>query len=407
MPGTEDNAEKALKLHEGGKISVTLPRGKKVTPETLPFFYTPNVASVCKKFEADPTLRRRYSVSGKTVAVVSDGTRVLGLGDMGPYGAMPVMEGKSMLFIGFTKGEVNSYPICLSTRDADEIVKSVVSIAPSFAAINLEDISSPKCFNVLGRLREELKKLPVPIPVWHDDQQGAAGVTIAALLNALKATGKTLKEAKIVVNGAGAAGLRIADYLLLFGAKGENVIVLDSKGALYSSREDMALPENKYKKALAADRTNPGEAKGGLHEIISGADALISATTPSEADRVITADLVRKMAPNAIVFLIENPSPRLALEAAKEGGAKIIANGSFPPNQINNAHIFPGVMWGVISSGAKEITDEMVVAGVKALASSVKKEEIAQGTIIPPPSVKLSRRIAKAVAKAAAKGAGA
>ncbi len=397
----EEELAKAMALHKGGKITTSVPKTKKVTPETLPYFYTPHVAKVCKKFQADPRLMHEFSHSGKTVAVISDGTRVLGLGDIGPYGAMPVMEGKAMLFIALSGGHINAFPICIGTKDPDEFIRTVINIAPSFGAINLEDLKQPKCFYILERLQEELKKLPVPVPVWHDDQQGTAGMVAAGLLNALKVVGKKLKTARIVVNGAGAAGLRIVDYLLLMGASGENIVVLDSKGAIFSSREDMHLPENKYKKIIAADRTNLAKLKGGLLEVIPKADVLISATSPAEITRVLTPELIKLMSTDAIIFVLENPTPKEAVQAAREGGAKIVASGSFQPNQVNNMLIFPGVMWGVLESGAGEITNEMVIAGVKALAASVGKH-LSADCIVPTPSVKLGRRIAKAVAKAAA-----
>jgi len=395
----DEVTSKALELHKDGKIATVVPRRKRVTPETLPYFYTPHVAKVCKEFQANPSLRREYSHSGRTVAVISDGTRVLGLGDIGPFGAMPVMEGKSMLFISFTGGKINSFPLCLGTKDPEEFIRTVINVAPSFGAINLEDISQPKCFYILERLRDELRRLSTPIPVWHDDQQGTAAVVLAGLLNALKVAGKKIGDVQIVVNGAGAAGLRITDYLLLLGAKGGNIIVLDSKGAIYASREDMGAPESKYKKQLAADRTNPSSRRGALADVIAGADVLISASSPAEVERVITQDAIRKMNPNSVVFVVENPTPKQLLENLKAWGVRVLANGSFAPNQVNNMLVFPGIMWGVIDSGAKEITDEMVIAGVKALAASVRAPT--ETEIVPLPSIKVSRKIARAVAKAA------
>ena len=407
-PNLREKAEKLLKneellrkellIHYGGEIKIA-PK-EKATEKNLPLYYTPNIALLGTAFECFPELTNKFALRGRTIGVVTDGTRILGLGDIGPYGGLSVMGGKAFLFMDGSRSRINAFPIAVGTKDRDEFIETVVRIAPSFAAINLEDIDSNggKCFYILEQLRKRLRELPVPVPVWHDDQQGTAAIVTAALKNALKAVGKDIRKVRIILNGAGAANIRIAEYLMMFGAKGENIISLDSKGALYKGRKDLELTENGHARSLA-EKTNPEKRKGRLADVIGGSDVLISATSPEAVQKFVRRDIVRKMNKNPIVFILENPTPRETLKEVAKGGAAVIANGSFPPNQCNNMYVFPGLMWGTISVHAKEINDEMVRATVDAIAGMVERPR--RERILPAITPEVHLRVGVSVAKAA------
>jgi malate dehydrogenase (oxaloacetate-decarboxylating) len=345
----------ALKLHAelGGKIRVTPARGVK-TREELAVVYTPGVGAVSKHVAEHPEDAAKYTQRGRMIAVVSDGSAVLGLGNIGPFGALPVMEGKAVLFKEFA--DVDAVPIVLDVHTPDEIVAAVKAIAPSFAGINLEDIKAPEAFEVEERLKDELD-----IPVMHDDQHGTAIVTLAGLINAAKVTGRNLASMRVVVNGAGAAGTAIAKLLVLAGIK--DVVVLDTKGILRLGREHM----NEAKNALAG-LTNPRHVDGGLSEALTGADVIVGVSGPNS----ITSEHVKLMNKDAIVFALANPVPEIMPEEAYAGGAKVVATGrSDFPNQINNALVFPGVFRGALDNKVKQITDAMKVAAATAIAELI------------------------------------
>lgn len=359
-----------------GKISVA--SKIKLTPNTLKLLYTPGVAKVSMLVSERPEKTNEYTWRGNTVAVVSDGSAVLGLGNIGPEGALPVMEGKAMLFQALSG--IDAVPIVLGTQDTEEIIATVKNLAPSFAGINLEDISAPRCFEIEARLKDMLD-----IPVMHDDQHGTAMVVIAGLINALRVVKKKPKDCNVVVAGAGAAGQAIVEQLIRFGM-GE-IIVVDSKGIIHRDRTDL----DKYKKEIA-EKTNQSRMTGSIEDAMQGADVFVGV---SKGD-TITADMVASMAVDPIIFALANPHPEILPEDAKRGGAAVVATGrSDFDNQLNNALGFPGIFRGALDHGVKEITDDMLFAGAKALAKLVTKPTARM--IIP--SV-FDPRVAKAVAKA-------
>jgi len=371
----------ALELHEKnkGKIEVISKVSVKCR-EDLSTAYTPGVAEPCRKIRDDKSEVYRYTAKGNLVAVVTDGTAVLGLGDIGPEAAMPVMEGKSILFKEF--GGVDAFPICLDTKDTEEIIKTVRYLAPGFGGINLEDISAPRCFEIERRLKEELD-----IPVFHDDQHGTAIVVSAGIINALKVVGKKIDEVKAVINGAGSAGISICKLLLSIGMK--DVILVDKKGALAEGEEWM----NDAQKMMA-QVTNPENKHGELKDIMEGRDIFIGVSAPG----IVTSQMVASMAKDPIVFAMANPTPEIMPDEAKEGGARIIATGrSDFPNQINNVLVFPGIFRGALDAKATDITEEMKIAAAYAIADIIKEEELTEEYIIPGA---FDERVAKAVAEA-------
>ena len=362
-----DIAQESLRLHEQwqGKLD-TVPKMKIETREDLALAYTPGVAEPCRKIAANPEDAYKYTMKANTVAVVSDGSAVLGLGNIGPAAAMPVMEGKCALFKAF--GGVNAVPLCLDTQDVDEIVETVKRIVPSFGGINLEDISAPRCFEIERRLIDELD-----IPVFHDDQHGTAVVVSAAVINAAKLTGRKLSDMTAVINGAGAAGTAIAKMLLNLGIR--DIVACDSKGILTRDRGDL----NEAKKRLAAV-TNEEQISGSLADAVSGRDLFIGVS----AAKVLTQDMVRSMNKDAIIFAMANPEPEILPDLAKEAGAAVVGTGrSDYPNQINNVLIFPGLFKGALAARAKRITEEMKTAAAYALAEIIPEEELKPDYIIP------------------------
>lgn len=336
------------------------------TKDELSTAYTPGVAEPCRKIHADKRDVYKYTIKGHTVAVVTDGTAVLGLGDIGPEAAMPVMEGKAVLFKVF--GDVDAFPICLDTKDTEEIIKTIKYLAPTFGGINLEDISAPRCFEIEERLKQELD-----IPVFHDDQHGTAIVVAAGIINALKVVGKKWEDVNIVINGAGAAGISICKLLLQFEPK--NVVMVDKPGALCVGEEWM----NPAQKSMAEVTNKDGE-RGPLTEIIKGKDIFIGVSAPN----IVTSDMISTMAKDAIVFAMANPIPEIMPEEARAGGARVIATGrSDYPNQINNVLVFPGVFKGALMVQAKQIVEEMKIAAARALASLVSDAELKEDYIIP------------------------
>ena len=382
------NSEKALKMHEEwhGKIE-TCAKSHVNSREDLAIAYTPGVAEPCKVIARDPEAAYTYTMKSNTVAVVSDGSAVLGLGNIGALAAMPVMEGKCCLFKAF--GDVDAFPLCVRTKDVDEIVKTVSLIAGSFGGINLEDISAPRCFEIEEKLKETCD-----IPIFHDDQHGTAVVTLAALLNALKLTGKKMEEIKVVTSGAGAAGIAIIKLLIAMGLK--NVILCDRKGAIYEGREGL----NKEKEEMAKI-TNKKHLQGSLADAVRGADVFVGVSAPG----VLTKEMVQTMAPQAIVFACANPTPEIDPKDAKAGGAAVIATGrSDYPNQINNVLAFPGIFRGTFDVHAKEINDEMKFAAATAIASIIPDDQIRADYIIPEAfNPVVAQTVAAAVAEAAKK----
>lgn len=352
-----DIAKRALLAHKKlrGKIEV-VSKVKVVKPADLSVYYSPGVGAVSSFVAKFPAKARDYTIRRNTVAVVSDGSAVLGLGNLGPIGALPVMEGKAMLFRSFAG--VDAFPIVLSTQNVDEIVETVARIAPTFGGINLEDIAAPRCFEVEARLKERLD-----IPVFHDDQHGTAMVVLAGLLNALKVAKKNIATVRTVIAGAGAAGHAIADLLLLAGAR--DIVVLDSKGILSKERNDMDIP----KKALLAE-TNPRNISGGIDEALLGADVFIGVSKGN----TVTRAQVASMADNAIVFALANPIPEIMPDEAKKAGALVVATGrSDFPNQLNNVLGFPGIFRGALDHGVRDITNEMLVKAALKLARLIAK----------------------------------
>lgn len=359
--------EEALQLHEvhQGKLAVSL----KVDIETkhdLSLAYTPGVAEPCLEIAQDREQVYRYTGKGNAVAIVTDGTAVLGLGDIGPEAALPVMEGKACLFKRF--GGVDAYPICLNTKDPEEIVRAVQLIAPGFGGINLEDISAPRCFEIEERLIETLD-----IPVFHDDQHGTAVVVLAALINGAKCLGLELPQVRTVISGAGAAGISICKLLMKAGVR--DITLCDRQGAIWEGREGL----NGAKTAMAKV-TNRAMRKGSLAEVMEGADLFIGVSGPG----IVTQEMVRSMSPQAMVFALSNPVPEIMPELALAAGAKVVATGrSDFPNQINNLLVFPGIFKGALVARASRITEEMMIAAAYAIAGRVSPEELSRECIIP------------------------
>jgi len=375
--------DRTFRMHEGGKIEV-LPLCPVGDQEDLSMAYTPGVARVCRAIADDETLADTYTIRRDTVAIVSDGTAVLGLGDIGPKAAMPVMEGKALLFKEF--GGVDAFPICLEVSTPEEIIETVVRLAPTFGGINLEDIAAPGAFQV----EEALKDL-LDIPVFHDDQHGTAVVTLAALENALRITGKAMADLSIVISGVGAAGVAIGKILL--GAGAGRIIGVDSQGAVYDGREGL----NTWKQWFA-EHTNPDRRQGALADVVHGADVFIGVSAPD----ILTIDDVRAMADDPIVFAMANPDPEIRPELV-DGLVRVMGTGrSDYPNQINNVLAFPGIFRGALDARAMSITEHMKRAAATAIAESVSDEQLGETFIMPPvfdPSV--SARVAAAVAAAA------
>ena len=360
-------AEKAMQMHEqwNGKIE-TIAKSKVKTREDLAIAYTPGVAEPCKVIAEDPELAYKYTMKANTIAVVSDGSAVLGLGNIGAKAAMPVMEGKAVLFKEF--GGVNAVPICLDTQDTEEIIKAVTYLAPGFGGINLEDISAPRCFEI-----EERLKATLDIPVFHDDQHGTAIVVLAATINALKIVKKPKEACKIVVNGAGSAGVAITKLLLRYGFV--NIIMVDRTGAIASDRTDL----NSSKKEMLT-LTNPNDEKGGLADVVKNADIFVGVSAPN----TMTADMVKSMAIDPIIFAMSNPVPEIMPDIAKEAGARIVGTGrSDFPNQINNVVAFPGIFKGALEGRARQITEEMKLAAAEAIAALVSDDELCEDMIMP------------------------
>ena len=374
--------EKAIKLHEEwrGKISTEAKAAVK-TREDLALAYTPGVAAPCKLIAENKEDAYKYTLKANTIAVVSDGSAVLGLGNIGPEAAMPVMEGKCVLFKEF--GDVNAFPICLDTQDTDEIVKIVTALAPTFGGINLEDISAPRCFEIEERLKQTLD-----IPVFHDDQHGTAIVVLSAIINSLKITGKKKEDCRIVVNGAGAAGIAITKLLLRYGFK--YAILCDRTGIISKDRDNL----NDMKKEML-NITNPENISGSLADALKGADIFIGVSAPNS----VTADMVRSMNDDPIIFAMANPVPEIMPDEAKAAGARIVGTGrSDFPNQINNVVAFPGIFKGALEGRAKQITEEMKLAAAEAIASLVSDEELCEDFIMPEAfDERVARKVADAV----------
>lgn len=359
--------EKALQLHEEwkGKLETTS-KAPISSREDLSLAYTPGVAEPCKKIAENPEDAYKYTIKSNTVAVVSDGSAVLGLGNIGALAAMPVMEGKAVLFKEF--GGVNAFPICLDTQDTDEIVKAVIQIAPAFGGINLEDISAPRCFEIEARLKEALD-----IPVFHDDQHGTAIVVLSGIINALKITGKKKEDCRIVVNGSGAAGIAISKLLLNYGFM--NLILCDRSGIISGKSQKL----NDIKREMLKV-TNKEDLTGTLADAVVGADIFIGVSAPG----VLTQEMVKTMNKDAIIFAMANPVPEILPDEAKAAGARIVGTGrSDFPNQINNVVAFPGIFKGALEGRASQITEEMKLAAAEALASLVSDEELNEDFIMP------------------------
>ncbi len=376
--------EKALALHEewNGKIS-TEAKCELKNRDDLSVAYTPGVAEPCRVIAKDKEEAYRYTLKANTIAVVSDGSAVLGLGNIGPYAAMPVMEGKCVLFKEF--GGINAFPICLHTQDTDEIIKAVCAIAPTFGGINLEDIAAPRCFEVEARLKEMLD-----IPVFHDDQHGTAIVVLAGVINALKLTGRTKETAKVVVNGAGSAGTAITKLLLNYGFK--DVIMCDRFGILSSATIDKMNPAQQQMQKI----TNPRDVQGVLADAVKGADVFVGVSAPG----VMTQDMIKSMNKDCIVFAMANPTPEIMPDEAKAAGARIVGSGrSDFPNQVNNVLAFPGIFRGALLGRAKQITEKMKLAAAVALADLVG-DDLSDENIIPSA---FDKRVCEAVAEAVMK----
>ena len=379
-------SEKALMLHEqwNGKLEVVSKVPVK-SREDLSIAYTPGVAEPCKVIAQDKEAAYKYTMKANTVAVVSDGSAVLGLGNIGPYAAMPVMEGKAVLFKEF--GGVNAVPICLDTQDTEEIIKAVTYLAPAYGGINLEDISAPRCFEIERQLKEK-----VDIPVFHDDQHGTAIVASAAMLNAAKVAGKKIHDMTLVINGAGAAGIAIAKQFITLGIG--NIIMVDIKGIICDG-DEFDNPSH-YEIAKV---TNKNKIKGGLAEAMKNADAFIGVSKPG----LVSEEMVKSMADKPIIFAMANPTPEIMPEAAKSAGAFVVGTGrSDYPNQINNVVAFPGVFKGALAVRAKDINEDMKLAAAYAIADSVDESKLNADNILPDP---FDRNIPKAVAKAVAEAA--
>lgn len=375
------NAEKALQLHEewNGKFETT-PKMKIQTREDLALAYTPGVAEPCKVIAKDKEAAYKYTIKSNTIAVVSDGSAVLGLGNIGAHAAMPVMEGKAVLFKEF--GNVNAVPICLDTQDTEEIIKTVVNIAPAFGGINLEDISAPRCFEIETRLKELLD-----IPVFHDDQHGTAIVVLAGIINGLKVTGKTKEDCQVVVNGAGSAGVAITKLLLTYGFK--HVTMCDKSGILSKASEGL-----NWMQQSMMEVANLENKTGSLADALRGADIFVGVSAPN----IVTADMVKTMNKDAIIFAMANPVPEIMPDVAKAAGAKVVGTGrSDFPNQVNNVIAFPGIFKGALEGRARQITEDMKLAAALAIANLVPDDEVSDVNILPEA---FDPRVADVVSKA-------
>ena len=375
------NAEKALQLHEewNGKFETT-PKMKIQTREDLALAYTPGVAEPCKVIAKDKEAAYKYTIKSNTIAVVSDGSAVLGLGNIGAHAAMPVMEGKAVLFKEF--GNVNAVPVCLDTQDTEEIIKTVVNIAPAFGGINLEDISAPRCFEIETRLKELLD-----IPVFHDDQHGTAIVVLAGIINGLKVTGKTKEDCQVVVNGAGSAGIAITKLLLTYGFK--HVTMCDKSGILSKASEGL----NWMQQSLM-EVTNLENKTGSLADALRGADIFVGVSAPN----IVTADMVKTMNKDAIIFAMANPVTDIMPDVAMAAGAKVVGTGrSDFPNQVNNVIAFPGIFKGALEGRARQITEDMKLAAALAIANLVPDDEVSDVNILPEA---FDPRVADVVSKA-------
>ncbi len=373
--------EKALALHKEwqGKINTT-PKCEVKTREDLAIAYTPGVAEPCKVIAEDKEAAYTYTIKNNTVAVVSDGSAVLGLGNIGPYAAMPVMEGKAVLFKEF--GGVNAFPICLDTQDTEEIIKTIVNIAPAFGGINLEDISAPRCFEIESRLKELLD-----IPVFHDDQHGTAIVVLAGIINSLKIVQKKKEDCKVVINGAGSAGIAICKLLLNYGFK--NIVMCDKSGVLQEGNEGMTWAHEEIMKV-----TNPNKETGKLVDAIKGADIFVGVSAPN----IVTKEMVASMNKDSILFAMANPVPEIMPDVAKEAGARIVGTGrSDFPNQVNNVVAFPGIFKGALEGRATQITEEMKLAAANAIANLVDEKDLNEDNIMPQA---FDPRVATAVSEA-------
>ncbi|MDO5136468.1 MAG: malic enzyme-like NAD(P)-binding protein [Eubacteriales bacterium] len=381
-----DYAKESLKMHYEwkGKLEIAS-RAPVDSKEALSLAYTPGVAQPCLEIQKDVSKSYELTRRWNTVAVVTDGTAVLGLGDIGPEAGMPVMEGKCVLFKEF--GGVDAIPLCVRTKDVDEIVNTVRLLAGSFGGINLEDISAPRCFEIEKKLKE-----CCDIPIFHDDQHGTAVITLAGLINALKVVGKKIEDIKIVTSGAGAAGIAIIRLLISMGLK--NVIMTDRQGAIYEGRSGL----NPIKEEMARI-TNAAHEKGTLREVIRGADAFIGVSAPG----TLTSDMVRSMAKDPIIFACANPTPEIFPEEAKAAGAAVVSTGrSDYPNQVNNVLCFPGIFRGALDVRASDINDEMKIAAARAIAGLVGEEELNPEYILP---AAFDSRVRDAVAQATAEAA--
>lgn len=375
------NAEKALKLHEewNGKFETT-PKMSIQTREDLALAYTPGVAEPCKVIAKDQEAAYKYTIKANTIAVVSDGSAVLGLGNIGAHAAMPVMEGKAVLFKEF--GNVNAVPICLDTQDTEEIIKTVVNIAPAFGGINLEDISAPRCFEIESRLKELLD-----IPVFHDDQHGTAIVVLAGIINGLKVTGKNKENCQVVVNGAGSAGVAITKLLLTYGFK--HVTMCDKSGILSKSTKGL-----NWMQQSMMDVTNLENKTGTLADALCGADIFVGVSAPN----IVTADMVKTMNKDAIIFAMANPVPEIMPDVAKAAGARVVGTGrSDFPNQVNNVIAFPGIFKGALEGRARQITEDMKLAAALAIANLIPEDEVSDVNILPEA---FDPRVADVVSKA-------
>ena len=374
--------EKALALHKewNGKLE-TISKTPVKSREALSLAYTPGVAEPCKVIAKDKEAAYQYTMKANTVAVVSDGSAVLGLGNIGPYAAMPVMEGKAVLFKEF--GGVNAVPICLDTQDTEEIIKAVTWLAPAYGGINLEDISAPRCFEI-----EERLKAALDIPVFHDDQHGTAIVVLAGIINALKVVGKQKEACKVVVNGAGSAGVAITKLLLTYGFT--NVILCDKVGIISTSTEGLNWMQEKMAKI-----TNPNNETGRLADALKNADIFVGVSAPN----IVTPEMVQSMAPDSILFAMANPTPEIMPDVAKAAGARIVGTGrSDFPNQVNNVVAFPGIFKGALEGRATQITEEMKLAAANAIAGLVPDDELSDDNIMPEAfNPKVAELVAEAV----------
>lgn len=373
--------EKALLLHEewNGKLE-TISKVKVKSREDLALAYTPGVAEPCKVIAENPEAAYRYTIKSNTIAVVSDGSAVLGLGNIGPLAAMPVMEGKAVLFKEF--GGVNAVPICLDTQDTEEIIKTVANLAPAFGGINLEDISAPRCFEIEERLKELL-----PIPVFHDDQHGTAIVVLAGIINALKVTGKKKEDCRVVINGAGSAGIAITRLLLTYGFS--HITMCDRAGILYKGMEGLNWMQDKM-----METTNKEGRRGSLSDAMEGADIFVGVSAPG----IVTQEMVASMNMDAILFAMANPVPEIMPDLAKAAGARVVGTGrSDFPNQVNNVLVFPGIFKGALEGRASAITEEMKLAAADAIAALVEPSQLNENNILPEA---FDPRVADAVSRA-------